>query len=650
MREETTKKKIRSGQSGQGMVELGLLLPVLLLVVWGVIEFGRLLFMFAEVSNAAREAVRYGVALGEAAAADPSANPSYFDCDGMIAAGQATAVLTPLSDSDFQIAYDAGGGSPIATCPPSYPVDPGSRIVITVTHEVQPLLLFRNMDPFRIQFSTARTIVEKGIPFGGVGDDRILDGLIPPKDEPQLNFYVDEPGACQVHFEWDSVYGATGYHLYRQVFTSAIQINGDITGFRFPMITGSISSDNGYEYFLRSYNQAGEGPFSNVVTIAGCGLPPDSAPFLIFALDQISPCEGHFEWSPVDDADGYYLYQVGVGLEGDTTGFQFPESGSMPVADGEEYLVRAYNGFGEGPPSVSVFVSGCTVADLPPLPPANLAYTIDQSTPCQAHFTWDPSVDALGYRLYEVNAGLIGDVVGTRYPEPAGSTPVVDGQQYFVRAYDGDGESTNSNLATISGCNLFTYYLHTRWPPPSNCGDHDGDPNPVLRMDEDEPFCSLQLYDYNNDGAPPAGRMLLPGGPPAPDHDAEIAPSDYLAWATGPMPQSLTVQNPAVTLYYINPDLGKDILGNLYLCHYADGAGYGGCSQVQVLFAKSAPSWTEITALLPGTTVPAGSNLALFLVQDGGPQGDLPVWLMYDSDWWFNPYKSKLEFTGAWGP
>ena len=52
------RKRVRRGQ---GLVEFALILPILLLVLIGMLEFGRILFIYVNVSNAAREGVRYGV-------------------------------------------------------------------------------------------------------------------------------------------------------------------------------------------------------------------------------------------------------------------------------------------------------------------------------------------------------------------------------------------------------------------------------------------------------------------------------------------------------------------------------------------------------------------------------------------------------------
>jgi len=55
-----TWKKTRTGaSSGQGLVELALSLPVLLLILLGTIDVGRMFFDYIEMRNAAREAAGY---------------------------------------------------------------------------------------------------------------------------------------------------------------------------------------------------------------------------------------------------------------------------------------------------------------------------------------------------------------------------------------------------------------------------------------------------------------------------------------------------------------------------------------------------------------------------------------------------------------
>jgi Flp pilus assembly protein TadG len=55
------KKRIFRGESGQSMVELAVALPLLLLVVFGIIDFGWLFYNKMGVENASREGARYAI-------------------------------------------------------------------------------------------------------------------------------------------------------------------------------------------------------------------------------------------------------------------------------------------------------------------------------------------------------------------------------------------------------------------------------------------------------------------------------------------------------------------------------------------------------------------------------------------------------------
>jgi len=54
-------RKLIKNSSGQAMVELALVLPVLLLLVFGIVEFGRIFSTQLLVTSSAREAVREAV-------------------------------------------------------------------------------------------------------------------------------------------------------------------------------------------------------------------------------------------------------------------------------------------------------------------------------------------------------------------------------------------------------------------------------------------------------------------------------------------------------------------------------------------------------------------------------------------------------------
>src|ERR671934_1756406 len=55
------KKFAARGSHGQSMVEFALVVSALLLIVIGIMEFGRALYIYNAITNSAREAVHYGI-------------------------------------------------------------------------------------------------------------------------------------------------------------------------------------------------------------------------------------------------------------------------------------------------------------------------------------------------------------------------------------------------------------------------------------------------------------------------------------------------------------------------------------------------------------------------------------------------------------
>jgi Flp pilus assembly protein TadG len=54
-------KKIHRNDKGQSMVEMAIILPVLLLILFSIFEFGRILGAYMLIHDLARDGVRYGV-------------------------------------------------------------------------------------------------------------------------------------------------------------------------------------------------------------------------------------------------------------------------------------------------------------------------------------------------------------------------------------------------------------------------------------------------------------------------------------------------------------------------------------------------------------------------------------------------------------
>jgi Flp pilus assembly protein TadG len=135
-------------KAGQGMVEFALTLPLLMLLMLGIIEFGRPLFTYSAVTTAAREAARYGSAAG---GLDTTIN-NYQDCDGIRAAAARIGGLAGVENSaaGVSIAYDSGpggpaisGGCPVGGTGPEPHL--GDRIIVTVTTTYQPIVPLVNL-------------------------------------------------------------------------------------------------------------------------------------------------------------------------------------------------------------------------------------------------------------------------------------------------------------------------------------------------------------------------------------------------------------------------------------------------------------------------------------------------------------------------
>lgn len=136
-------KKSRSmyqKQICQSLVEFALALPVALLLIMGIIEFGRLLMTYTAISSASREGARFGAAVGNE---DLGILPPYEDCVGIRESAKRVArSFLPIEDSMIIIQYDKGPETSIySTCAPSsYEIELGDRIIVKITATYEPLI------------------------------------------------------------------------------------------------------------------------------------------------------------------------------------------------------------------------------------------------------------------------------------------------------------------------------------------------------------------------------------------------------------------------------------------------------------------------------------------------------------------------------
>ena len=139
------------------MVEFALVLPILLVIMYGLLEVGRLIFVYSTVVSASREAARYGSATGWN---ETQTAYRYLDCDGIRAAAENVDFLGVIEDANILIQYDEGPGGTIIspTCPPGS-IQTGDRIVVQVSATFTPLAAIVPLNPITITSTNSRTFL-----------------------------------------------------------------------------------------------------------------------------------------------------------------------------------------------------------------------------------------------------------------------------------------------------------------------------------------------------------------------------------------------------------------------------------------------------------------------------------------------------------
>ena len=149
----------KSRARAQTMVEFALVMPLLLLLIYGILEVGRLMFTYSTVITASREAVRYGSTTGIV-----NGQPQYKDCVGIRNAAQRVNFLGAFNmNADIDILYSTGNPiSGTAVCPASssLPREPsGGWIQVSIRAKFTP---FAGIVPFTtmtLRSNSQRTIL-----------------------------------------------------------------------------------------------------------------------------------------------------------------------------------------------------------------------------------------------------------------------------------------------------------------------------------------------------------------------------------------------------------------------------------------------------------------------------------------------------------
>src|SRR5215207_9104963 len=153
---------------GQAIVEFALVLMILMVMLVGILEVGRLMFMYAAVNNASREAARYASAIGLDTNPDNGVTAEkYRFCEMIKKMAQRSAFFTPLT---VNITYDNGPNtSSFHTCTPDpmTGVDTGvfinsgtnlDRVYVTVSANYSPMLNLIPIGSRTLTSASARTI------------------------------------------------------------------------------------------------------------------------------------------------------------------------------------------------------------------------------------------------------------------------------------------------------------------------------------------------------------------------------------------------------------------------------------------------------------------------------------------------------------
>lgn len=129
--------RLRSDSRGAALLEFALIAPLLIVLLFGIIDFSRYFFTASSLNSATREAARYGSIVGP-----DEDNPNYADCAGIVTTGQRfeddfvaaivnveyfndLALVTPVADCD-----DGDGTYPNPT---TFDFTSGDRVTVSAS-------------------------------------------------------------------------------------------------------------------------------------------------------------------------------------------------------------------------------------------------------------------------------------------------------------------------------------------------------------------------------------------------------------------------------------------------------------------------------------------------------------------------------------
>lgn len=190
------------GNRGQGMVEFALVFPLLLLLLFGIFEFGRIMFAYSTAIAASREAARYGAAILDIG----GGIPQYEDCAGIKAAAKRIGQYSGISDANITIQYSNDSGVYSTVCPPTQQVQAADTISVSISTSITPVTPIGNFSAIPITSSSSRTIL-KDVKLGasGTGAGSVSGALSDVNFKATTQTAVETQGTIGVVLELNEV-------------------------------------------------------------------------------------------------------------------------------------------------------------------------------------------------------------------------------------------------------------------------------------------------------------------------------------------------------------------------------------------------------------------------------------------------------------
>ncbi|WP_322044329.1 TadE/TadG family type IV pilus assembly protein [Paraburkholderia sp. J67] len=150
----------KRGQRGSAIVEFALVMPMLLILLFGIVELGFVLYDKTVITSASRAAVRQGVAFGETATGTPYyMSPSTVT---QIATGGLSTMLINFNSSN-QPSVTLSSCTAASSCTTGAGCSAGNSLTVTVSYTFQGLLLGAALSPFPASFNNLLTLTSSTV-------------------------------------------------------------------------------------------------------------------------------------------------------------------------------------------------------------------------------------------------------------------------------------------------------------------------------------------------------------------------------------------------------------------------------------------------------------------------------------------------------